>query len=334
MGGYILRRLLQMIPVIWGALTILFILFFIVPGDPVQLMAGERSIPPEVRANIEARFGLDDPLHVQYANYMRRLVTGDLGTSYRNDREVTEIIAQTAPNSLRLAIWAVILEATAGITAGLIAAVRRYSFIDLLTTVSTAMLAAVPVFVLGLLLQYLLGVYPNQHPWAAWAQMPIQQIGPNDWVLFFIPGSLEQVRHLALPAITLAALSTATVARMMRTTMLEVLRADYMRTAASKGLSLWERVLRHGLRNAMIPVVTLIGLNIADFMGNAIITESIYAWPGMGRQVLNAIVVRDAPVVLGLTAVLVVAYVLLNLLVDISYSFFDPRIRYGKEATS
>ena len=333
MGGYILRRLLHVIPVVWGAITILFLLFFIVPGDPVQLMAGDRAVTPEVRANIEARFGLDKPWYAQYGDYLKRLATGDLGVSFRNNRSVNAILGEAAPASLRLAVWAIIIEVIVGISTGLVSAVKRYSFTDVLTTVSTAMLAAIPVFVLGAALQYFLGVYTFQHGFPDWARFPVQGIGPDTWTFFFIPTG-NQWRYLVLPAFTLAAVSTAVVARMMRTTMLEVVRADYMRTAASKGLNRRQAVLKHGLKNAMIPVVTLIGLDLATLIGNALITETVYNWPGLGTRLLGAIVSRDAPIVLGVTAILVLAYVLMNLLVDISYSFFDPRIRYGKEATA
>jgi ABC-type dipeptide/oligopeptide/nickel transport system permease component len=328
MGSYIVRRLLLVPFVVWGAVSVLFLIFFVIPGDPVQQMAGERSVTPEVRANIEERYGLDQPVYVQYGRYWKQLATGDLGESYQNRREVTDILGDAGTASLRLAIWAVIIEVLIGVTAGVISAVRRYSFIDALTTVSTTMMVAVPVFVLGYIFQYVFAVYPNQHDFPEWTQFPVQGIGPNSWTLFFIPTD-GQWRYVILPAVALASVSTALVARMTRTTMLEVLRADYMRTARAKGLSERQVVLRHGLRNAMIPVVTLVGLDLASLIGSAVLTETVFNWPGMGSAIFNAIVAQDAPVVLGLVLVLVIAYVLINLLVDISYGLFDPRIRYG-----
>jgi len=330
MTSYAIRRILLIIPVVWGALTLLFVLFFVVPGDPVELIAGaggSRAVAPAVRANIEAKYGLDKPILEQYVTYIANTAQGDLGNSYATSRTVNDILRDTLKASARLAIWGIIIEVVVGIAAGLISAVRQYSLIDKLTTVGTA----VPVFVLGYLFQNQFGIFPNQHGWPQWARLPVQGIGPDSWAFFFIPTG-AQWRYLVLPAVVLASVSTALVARMTRATMLEVNRADYMRTARAKGLRESEVVLRHGLRNAMIPVVTLIGLDLASLIGSAILTETVFNWPGMGSTIATAIGRRDAPVVLGLTLVLVVLYVVINLLVDLSYAFFDPRVRYGKEA--
>jgi ABC-type dipeptide/oligopeptide/nickel transport system permease component len=322
----------MVVPVVWAALSLLFLLFFVVPGDPVDLLAGERAVNATTRTNIEEKLGLDKPWYVQYGNYWNRLAHGDLGDSYRNNRPVLDVLKEKAPASIRLAIWAVILEVLLGITAGLISAVKRYSFVDALTTVSTTMLIAVPVFVLGYVLLYMLGVYTNQHHLPHAFHFPTGSIGPDHWLLFFIPWGGEW-RYLLLPAVTLASASTALVARMMRTTMLEVQRADYMRTARAKGLMERTVILKHGLKNAMIPVVTLIGLDLASLIGSAILTETVFNWPGMGSTLAQAIQFLDAPIVLGFTLVFVVAYVLINLAVDVSYAFFDPRIRYGSEGS-
>jgi ABC-type dipeptide/oligopeptide/nickel transport system permease component len=321
----------MVVPVVWAALSLLFLLFFVVPGDPVDLLAGERAVNATTRANIEEKFGLDKPWYVQYGHYWERLAHGDLGDSFRGNRPVVELLKEKAPESIRLSLWAVILEVLIGVTAGLISAVRRYSFVDALTTVSTTMIVAIPVFVLGYVMLYMLGVYTFQHGFPQFLRFPVQGIGPDRWVLFFIPWG-SQWRYLLMPALTLAAASTALVARMMRTTMLEVQRADYMRTARAKGLMERTVVLKHGLKNAMIPVVTLIGLDLATLIGSAILTETVFNWPGMGSTIATAIQFLDAPVVLGFTLVFVIAYVMINLAVDVSYAFFDPRIRYGGEA--
>jgi oligopeptide transport system permease protein len=293
-------------------------------------MVGERAVDPAVRANIEARYGLDLPWYVQYGRYWGQLLNGDLGESYANRRSVNDILGSVAVASVRLAIWAILIEVLVGIATGILSAVRRYSFVDALTTVSTTMLVAVPVYVLGTVLQYLFGVVPFQGGLPEWLRFPVQGIGPDSWSFFFIPTN-GQWRYVILPAIALASVSTALVARMMRTSMLEVLRADYMRTAMAKGLGERQVVLRHGLRNAMIPVITLIGLDFATLIGSAVLTETVFNWPGMGTTIFQAIVAQDAPVVLGLVLVLVLAYVVINLIVDISYGWFDPRIRYGDE---
>jgi ABC-type dipeptide/oligopeptide/nickel transport system permease component len=331
MLGYIVRRTLMVVPVVWAALSLLFLLFFVVPGDPVDLLAGERAVNAATRAAVEEKFGLDKPWYVQYGDYWSRLARGDLGNSFRQNRPVTDLLKEKAPESVRLAVWAVIIEVLLGVAAGLISAVRRYSFVDALTTVSTTMIVAIPVFVLGYVLLYMLGVYTFQHNFPQFLRLPVQGIGPDRWVVFFIPWG-SQWRYLLMPALTLAAASTALVARMMRTTMLEVQRADYMRTARAKGLMERTVVLKHGLKNAMIPVVTLIGLDLASLIGAAILTETVFNWPGMGTTIATAIQFLDAPVVLGFTLIFVVAYVMINLAVDVSYAFFDPRIRYGSEA--
>lgn len=332
MGPFVARRLLVTVPVVWAALTLLFALFFVLPGDPVELIAGgggTRAVSESVRANIEARYGLDQPWYVQYAAYWGRTLTGDLGESYASRRSVGSILAATAVASARLAIWAVALEVALGITAGVLSAVRRYSFGDTLTTVSTAAVSAVPVFVLGYLFQHVFGIVPEQFGFPEWLRLPVQGIGPDTWTFFFVPTG-DQWRYLLLPAVTLGSVSTALVARLTRTTMLEVNQADYMRAARAKGLSERRVVFRHGLRNALIPVVTLVGLDLANLIGSAILTETVFNWPGMGSSIAEAINARDAPVVLGGTLVLVVLYVLVNLLVDLSYGVFDPRIRVGR----
>ena len=328
MAGYIFRRTLLVVPVIWGAITLLFLAFFIIPGDPVQVLAGDKAVSPQIRENMEAKLGIDQPWYVQYGKYWNRLAHGDLGESYRSGRSVNDILGSTAPASVRLAIWAIVVQIFIGIATGLVSAIKRYSFIDALTTVSTTMLLAIPAFVLGYVLIYMLGVYTFQHQFPSWAKFPVQGIGPDSWALFFIPIG-KQWRYLLMPTLTLASVQTALVARMTRGSMLEVLRADYMRTAAAGGLSKRTIVLKHGLKNAMIPVVTLLGLSMAEMIGAAILTETVFNWPGIGSSIATAITFLDAPIVLGLSLVLVLTYVLLNLLVDVSYAFFDPRIRYG-----
>ena len=337
MASYIIRRLLLVIPTVFFALSFLFVLFFVLPGDPANLIAGggERVPNPIRLEQVTERYGLDDPLPTQFVNYWKRTLQWDLGDSYGSGRSVNEILGEKAVNSLRLGIWAIIIEVVVGITVGVISAIRRYSLIDKVTTVGTATLAAVPVFVLGFVFQYLFAVYPNQHDWPEWARLRTSQIGPpgsgdGDWVFFFIPQGV-QWRYLILPAITLACVSTALAARMTRGSMLEVLRADYMRTARAKGLSERKVIVRHGLRNAMLPVVTLIGLDFGTVIGAAVLTETVFSWPGLGSAIADSVLDRDLPVLLGLTLAVVIAYSLINLIVDVSYAWFDPRIRLGTE---
>ena len=250
MISYIIRRLLLLIPTVFFAISFLFVLFFLLPGDPATLIAGgaDRSPDPGVIERANERYGLDDPILVQFVNYWKRVLQWDLGESFVNDRSVNDILGEKAPRSIRLAIWATLIEIVIGISVGLISALRRYSISRQADHRSAPPpLPPIPVFVLGFILQYAFAVYPNKHDWPEWMQLRTSRLGPDTWVLFFIPTG-EQWRYLILPAITLACVSTALAARMMRGSMLEVMRADYMRTAKSKGLS--ERSDRHAPRPA------------------------------------------------------------------------------------
>ncbi|HET6665297.1 MAG TPA: ABC transporter permease [Acidimicrobiales bacterium] len=331
MPSYIIRRLLQIIPTVFVALSFLFFIFFLLPGDPARLIAGgaERNVDPGVLERVEARYGLDDPIIVQFGHYWERTIQWDLGESFLTRENVNDILGEKAVASLRLAIWAIIIEIIVGIAVGLLSAIRRYSLSDKLTTILTAAASAVPVFVLGFVLQYLFAVQPNKWGWPEWARLRTSGIGPDTWTFFFIPTG-EQWRYLILPAITLASVTTALLARMTRGSMLEVLRADYMRTARSKGLGERDVVLKHGLRNAMLPVVTLIGIDFGTAIGAAVLTETTFNWPGRGSQIVLSVQQRDLPVLLGLTLAVVLAYAFVNVVVDVSYAWFDPRIRLGK----
>jgi ABC-type dipeptide/oligopeptide/nickel transport system permease component len=333
MFSYTIRRLLIIVPTIFAALSFLFVLFFALPGDPAALIAGggDRTVRPEVLRQINDRYGLDDPLHTQFVNYWEHTATWDLGDSYLNRRSVNDILGERAVNSVRLGTWAIIIEIVVGISVGLLSALRRYSVWDKITTIVTAVASAVPVFVLGFILQYVFAVLPNKWGWPEWVRLRTQGIGPDSWSLFLIPRG-DQWRYLILPAITLASVTTALAARMTRGSMLEVLRADYMRTARAKGLRERGVVMRHGLRNAMLPVITLIGIDFGTAVGVAVLTETVFSWPGLGSTIADSVIERDLPVLLGLTLVVTLLYAAVNLLVDLSYAWFDPRIRYGRDS--
>lgn len=330
MTAYIIRRLLQIVLTVFLALTFLFLLYFALPGDPATLLAGGTGrVPnPTTVQQVNERYGFDDPLVVQLYHYWERTVQGDLGESFQSGREVTDILRETAPRSIRLSIWAIIIEIVVGISVGLISAVRRYSLIDRITTIVTAVASAVPVFVLAFVLQYVFAVIPEQRGLPDFVQFRTSGRGDDSWFLFFIPTG-DTWRYLVLPAITLASVTTALAARMTRGSMLEVLGADFMRTAKAKGLRDREVVVKHGLRNAMLPVVTLIGLDFGTAIGAAVLTETAFSWGGLGFNIADAVFRRDLPVLLGLTTVVVIAYAGVNLLVDISYAWFDPRVRLG-----
>lgn len=333
MLSYIIRRLLLVIPTVFLAISFLFLLFFVLPGEPATLIAGgnDRNPNPIQIEQINERYGLNDPIAEQFTDYWKRTITWDLGESYLNRQSVNDILGRKAVNSVRLGIWAIIIEVIVGIAVGLVSALRRYSFSDRLTTIVTAGASAIPVFVLGFLVQFGFAVTPNKQGWPDWMQLKTSRLGDDTWTLFFIPTG-DQWRYLILPAVTLASVSTALAARMTRGSMLEVLRADYMRTARAKGLREREVVLRHGLRNAMLPVVTLIGIDFGSVIGAAVLTENVFSWPGLGSEIADAVGKRDLPVLLGLTLAVVVVYAIVNLVVDLSYAWLDPRIRYEQEA--
>jgi ABC-type dipeptide/oligopeptide/nickel transport system permease component len=331
--NYTIRRILLIIPTVFFALSFLFFLFFALPGDPANLIVGgaDRAVPQEVIDRANERYGFDDPLLVQFGDYWQRTIKWDLGDSFQSGRSVNDLLGEKAVNSVRLGIWAIIIEVVVGIAVGLVSALRRYSLSDRMTTIVTAAASALPVFVLGYFLQFAFAVYPNKHDWPEWARLRTSFLGPDEWTFFFIPGSVEQMRYLILPALALASVSTALTTRMTRGSMLEVMRADYMRTARAKGLKEREIVLRHGLRNAMLPVITLIGIDLGTVIGVAVLTETTFSWPGLGSEIARSVQTRDLPVVLGLTLAVVLVYAIVNLLVDLSYAFFDPRIRLGQE---
>jgi ABC-type dipeptide/oligopeptide/nickel transport system permease component len=319
---YVLRRILQMIPVFLGVTLILFALRVpgFLPGDPIKLIVGEKPLSPALRAQIEEKNHLNEPIYSQYAWYVSGIVQGDFGESYQKGREVKDILLDKFPNTFRLAFAAILVEIIVGIGAGIISAVKQYSFWDVLVTLSTSILVSVPVFWLGLLLMMFFGVRLKNATGGA-LSLPISGMGdPPDLV------------HLILPSITLASVSTAYVARIMRSQMLEAMGQDYIRTAMAKGLTERAVVFKHALKNALIPVVTFVGIDLGALMGGAILTESVFSWPGVGREIYLAVTQRDWPIVMGGVIVVVLIVMVVNLLVDISYALLDPRIRYGGAA--
>lgn len=319
---YILRRIIQMVPVFIGVTILLFILRApgVLPGDPIRMITGEKAISPILYEKIVKENWLDRSLPEQYVHYIGQLTQGDLGKSYQKDRPVTEIFADTYPNTIRLALAAIVVEIIIGIGAGIISAVKQYSFWDVFVTLTTSVLVSVPVFWLGMVFQVIFGIQMKK--WTGGS--------------FFLPmsgmGDPPDLVHLVLPAITLASVSTAYAARIMRSQLLEVMGQDYIRTATAKGLSNRSVVFKHALKNALIPVVTFIGLDLGAMMSGAILTETIFNWPGVGLEIYLAIGQRDWPIVMGGVIIVVFAVMIINLLVDISYAFLDPRIRYGSAA--
>ncbi|MDH6123220.1 ABC transporter permease [Kitasatospora sp. GP82] len=307
MGRYLLRRLGQMIVVLLGATLILFACLFVIPGDPVGSLAGsERSRDPAVVEQLHKRYGLDKPLIVQYGTYVNKLVHGDMGEDYTQRRPVAEILGPKLVNTSKLAIAAIVFDAVIGAGVGALAALKRYSLWDTVVTLITTILVGFPTFVIGMLM---LNLFAVQLKW-----VPV--IGdPSDPV------------QVVLPAITLAIIDAALVARLMRGTMLEVLRADYVKTAIAKGVPRRQVLLKHVMRNSVIPVVTYIGISFGSLLGGAIITETIFNWDGIGMAMSTAIQQQNNPIVVGVATWGVAIFVLLNLVVDLLYAMLDPRIR-------
>jgi ABC-type dipeptide/oligopeptide/nickel transport system permease component len=321
MIGYIVRRVLQMIPVFIGVTILLFILRApgILPGDPIRMITGERAISPVLYNQIVEKYGLDKPIYVQYGLYLGNLVQGDLGESYQKSRPVSEVLLDKLPNTIKLALAAILIEMFFGIAAGIISAIKRYSFWDVLVTFSTSVLVSLPVFWLGMLLQILFGIKFKQ--WGL-PSLPISGMTSRQF---------PAIAHLIMPAVTLAAISTAYTARIMRSQLLEVMGQDYIRTAAAKGLSARQVISRHAMKNALIPVVTFLGLDLGAMIGGTILTETVFNWPGIGYEMYLAIGQRDWPIVTGGTIIIVLMVMVINLLVDISYAFLDPRIHYRRQ---
>jgi oligopeptide transport system permease protein len=305
-GAYVVRRLLQMVLVLFGASVILFVALFILPGDPIGTAAGsERARDPAVRAVLEKRYGLDRPIPVQYVRYVGRVLRGDLGESYRQRKPVREILRSRFAATAKLALAAILVEIVIGLAAGMIAAVFQYSFWDVAVTLTTTLAIGVPTYVGGSILQGLFA----------------QKLG---WFPRSGPGGLN---HLVLPALTLASVDAALVARLMRGTMLESLRADYVRTAFAKGLSKRTVIFKHVARNSVIPVVTYLGIAFGTLLGGALITEALFNWPGIGLALVTAISTQDNPIIIAVVTYGVAAFVIVNLVVDLTYAYLDPRIR-------
>ncbi|MGL5867224.1 MAG: ABC transporter permease [Dermatophilaceae bacterium] len=311
MGTYILRRLLQMIPVLLGSTFLIFIMVFSLPGDPLAGKCGERPCQPAYAAEFRERYNLNDPWYQQYGAYLVNLVQGDLGETYQGI-QVSEQLAERYPITAQLTLMAIGIEAVIGILAGVLTAVRKDGFLDNLVLVSTLVLISIPVFVLGGSAQYFIGVR--------------QFLGFEVPITFDIDGN--RIQQLALPAVVLGSLSVAYVARLTRTSLVENLRADYVRTAVAKGLTRRRAVGLHALRNSLIPVVTYIGFDFGTLLGGAIVTESIFNIPGVGGYIFRSIRARENVSVIGAVTVLVIVYLLVNLLVDLLYGLLDPRISH------
>jgi ABC-type dipeptide/oligopeptide/nickel transport system permease component len=321
MFQYIVRRLAQFVPVFFGVTLLLFMITTVLPGDPVALRAGEKKLPPAVYAAMRHAYGLDKPWYNQYVDYLGSLAKGDLGTSIASGEQVSDILSQRYVYTIRLAAGAIALEILVGLAVGIIAAVKRYSIWDTLATLSTSILVALPVFWLGIMLQFFFGIFLKNATNNAF-YLPISGV----------TGVFPDYVYYILPCITLASVSTAYAARITRSQLLEVSGQDYVRTAHAKGLTDRGVLWGHEMKNALIPVVTFIGLDLSAMLSGAILTENVFNVPGIGWQMVHSIKAYDYPVLFGLVTATLIVVLVVNLLVDVSYAFLDPRIRYGAAA--
>ncbi|MDP8908449.1 MAG: ABC transporter permease [Chloroflexota bacterium] len=314
MGFYILRRLLTMIPVLLLVSVLVFSLIHLIPGDPAVSILGEEATPQAVAA-LRAKLGLDQPIPVQYAKWLGSVLRGDLGRSIRSNQPVSEAIAERLPVTVELAILSIAISLSIAIPAGIVAAMRRNSVLDAGSTFLALLGVSLPNFFLAILLILVFGVQLQVLP--PFGYQPITQgLGGN-------------LQRMILPAITLGTALAAIVTRMMRSSLLEVLDQDYIRTARAKGLREGRMIQAHALKNALMPVVTIVGLQIGGLLGGAIITESIFVLPGIGRLLVDAIFQRDFPLVQGVVLFVSLAFLFSNFAVDIAYAYLDPRIRYS-----
>ncbi|HKW92230.1 MAG TPA: ABC transporter permease [Methylomirabilota bacterium] len=303
---YLLRRGLASLVAIFGVATIVFLMVRVLPGDPARVIAGLLASEEDV-ARIRVQLGFDKPLYTQYGIFLRRLVHGDLGVSARTSAPVLDEVGERLPATLKLAVVSSVIATVVGITTGMVAAARPYSIFDYLLSLITLFGVSMPVYWLGLMLIIVFAIDLNWLPAAGSDQ----------------PGSI------VLPSFTLAAFSVAIVARMTRSSMLEVLGQDYVRTSRAKGLSERRTIALHGLRNALIPIITAAGLQFGTLLGGAVLTESVFGWPGMGLLLVDSIFARDYPMVQGIVLTFSTLFILTNLLVDLLYVWIDPRIRYA-----
>ncbi|MFN8176502.1 MAG: ABC transporter permease [bacterium] len=320
MSRYLLRRVLVSIPLLWALATATFFVVRLAPGDPLAMYYNP-DIDPSVMQTMRQHLGLDAPLHVQYVKWLAAVAHGELGISFSYHRPVADVLREAIPNTLALTGLSLALILVVGVLVGVVSAVRQYSFLDHAATLGSLFVYSMPGFWLGLMLILVFSLKLHL--------LPASQMQSVDAEFLSQPARLlDRVRHLVLPVFVLGVASAASVARFTRGSLLDVIRADYVRTARAKGLSERRVIFRHALVNALIPVITLLGLYFPFLLSGAVVTETIFAWPGMGRVTVAAIFARDYPVVMATNLVAGVMVVAGNLLADVLYAVVDPRIRY------
>ncbi len=334
MINYIIKRLLALIPVIIGVALIVFLIIHLIPGDPAQTMLGERA-SPEALAQLRESMGLNEPLHIQFIDFFKGLLSFDLGRSIMSNNPVMNEISVRFPATLELSFFAIVFAVVVGIPAGIFAATHQNSLFDNFSMLVALIGVSMPIFWLGLMLIWLFAVILGWLPPSSRLSVGIEMEYITN--ILFIDSIIQMnwtalkdvLSHLILPALALGTIPMAIIARMTRSSMLEVLKQDYIRTAYSKGLQDRVVVYKHALKNAFIPIITVVGLQFGVLLGGAVLTETIFSWPGLGKYLVDAIYARDFPVVQGGILFFAISFVFVNLLVDISYAAIDPRIEYN-----
>ncbi len=330
--GYIAKRLFHLALIMFGVSVLVFLMLRMIPGDPARLLLGEFASPEEL-VRLRSQMGLDRSFPVQYGIYLKNILQGDLGNSLRNGAPVATEIGARLPATLELAVAAMLIASVLGIAAGVVSAARQYSVFDYGSMFMALVGVSMPIFWLGLMLIYLLSVrFPimpmmgrigmGNEPSVVTGLMLVDTLLAGEFGGFF-----DALDHLVLPAFTLATIPMAIIARITRSAMLEVLNKDYVRTARAKGMSEAVVILRHALRNAFLPIVTVLGLNLGLLLGGAVLTETIFSWPGLGRYVVDSLMARDYAAVQGCILIFAGLMASINLIVDLVYVLLDPRIR-------
>jgi peptide/nickel transport system permease protein len=355
---YVIRRLLYTVPVIFAVVFLVFLLARLIPGDPCTAILGERATPDQCR-QFSVRYGLDQPIPIQFIAYLREVASGDLGSSLKHSLPVTALIMQRLPTTIELSCFALLFAIGVGVPLGIVSAARRNSKTDVGAMALGNLGISTPVFVLGLVLAYVFAILLKGTPFAlpsqgrlspgvsvkplvdVWGLTDLQ--GPLRGLLDFASGiytlsalvsgqwnaAVDAFRHLLLPAIALGTIPMAIIARITRSSLLDVMGRDYIRTARAKGVADRRVLMRHALRNALLPIVTIIGLQVGILLGGAVLTESVFNLSGVGRTMVEAIDGRDYAVIQGFTLMIAIGFLLINLLVDISYAWLDPRVRFA-----
>ncbi|HEV2283640.1 MAG TPA: ABC transporter permease [bacterium] len=334
MTRYIARRLISLFPILLGVSAVAFLIVHLIPGDPATVYVGEHATPGAIE-RVQHEFGLDKPLPVQYGIYLWNALHGDFGESLDSHRKVLVEYAPRFPATVELTLGALAVALVLGVPIGILSAAKPNSVFDRLGMVFALSGVSIPVFWLALMLIFIFSVYVHALPTSG-------QLGVNmtlrtltgidvlDGVLTGNwPAAWDALRHLVLPSVTVGSIPTAIIARMTRASMLDALHQDYIRTARAKGLTGWAVVVAHGLRNALLPVVTVVGLQFGSFLTGAVLTETLFSWPGVGRFMYDSILFRDYPVILAGILFFSLFFVIVNLAVDVLYAFLDPRIRYA-----